>query len=140
MPVRASKLIAAISAGAALALSGCGSTDREDVQAKVQQFLNATAHKDYKTLCGEVLAQTLIEHIVAGGLACEQAMQIALGQVHNPTLSIGRITVRGQKAAAITLTGASGQQSSLDAIELVKTSQGWRVSSLGSPVSTPPKP
>jgi hypothetical protein len=142
VPVRASKTIAALAAGSALAavIAGCGSTDRDDVHAKVKQFLQATSSKDYKTLCAQVLAPTLIERVVAGGLACEQAMQIALGPVQNPTLSIGRITVKGPTASAITLTGASGQQSSLDAIQLVKTSQGWRVASLGSPAVAPVKP
>jgi hypothetical protein len=134
VPIRVSQLIAVIVAGAALALSGCGSTDRDDVQAKVKQFVHSISAKDSKTLCGQVLSQTLIEHIVAGGLSCEQAMQLFLGSVKNPSLSIGRIVVKGQNASAITLTGATGQQSSLDAIQLIKTSQGWRVTSLGSPV------
>jgi hypothetical protein len=133
-----SKRIVVLAAGAALLLAGCGSSERDDVKAKVQQFLHATSRKDYKTLCGQVLATTLIERIVAQGLACEQAMQIFLGSVNNPTLSVGRITVSGQNASAITLTGANGQQSSLDAIQLVKTPQGWRVASLGSP-ATPVK-
>jgi hypothetical protein len=32
---------------------------------------------------------------------------------------------------------ASGQQASLDAIDLLKTSRGWRVSSLASPLNQP---
>jgi hypothetical protein len=69
-------------------------------------------------------------------LRARRLAAIALSGVRNPTLSIGRITVNGQRASAITLTGATGQQASLDAIELVKTGQGWRVASLGSPLAT----
>jgi hypothetical protein len=134
VPIRKAISVTLGAAALALAVDGCGTSDRDDVQAKVEQFVHATSKKDYKTLCSEVLAPKLVENLVARGLRCEQALQIGFGKVTNPTLSIGRITVNGQNASAITLTGASGQQSSLDAIELVKTSQGWRVVSLGSPV------
>jgi hypothetical protein len=121
---------------AACVLAGCGGNDRDNVQAKMQQFLHATASKDYNTLCAQVLAPNLLERLASSGVPCETAMRIALSGVRNPTLSIGRITVNGQRASAITLTGATGQQASLDAIELVKTGQGWRVASLGSPLAT----
>jgi ketosteroid isomerase-like protein len=115
-------------------LAGCGTSTRDDVQAKVQQFVTATAAKDAKTMCDQVLAPTLLERLAAGGITCQQAMQIFFSSVQSPTLSIGRIDVSGQTASAITLTSAHGQQGSLDAIKLVNTSHGWRISSLGSPV------
>jgi hypothetical protein len=121
--------------GIATALGGCGATESDQVRAKVEQFVSATSGRDYKTLCGQVFAPSLLAHLAGGGLSCEEAMQIALGGVSNPTLSIARITVHGGTASAITLTGARGQRAALSAIELVKTSQGWRVSSLGSPTA-----
>jgi hypothetical protein len=124
----------ALGAGAA-PLSGCGASDHDQVQAKVEQFLHATATKDYRTLCNQVLAPSLLERLAAGGIPCEQAMQIGLGGVQGPILSIGRILVNGQRASAITLTGARGQRGSIDAIELIKTGQGWRVTSLESPLT-----
>lgn len=120
---------------AACLLAGCGMSDHDQVQAKVQQFLHATRSKDYTTLCTEVLGPSLLEHLAASGVPCETGMRIGLAGVKSPTLSIGRITVAGQRATAITLTGAAGQQASLDAIELIRTSQGWRVESLGVPVA-----
>ncbi len=125
--------IASIACAACL-LAGCGTSDRDQVRAKVDQFLKATARKDYATLCHQVLAPGLLAHLAAGGIQCEQAMQIALGAVKSPALSIGRVDVRGDKASVITLTTATGQQASLDAIELTKTGSGWRVESLGTPV------
>jgi hypothetical protein len=119
---------------AACALAGCGTSERDQVQAKVQQFVTAASGRDYKTICEQVLAPSLLARLAAGGISCEQAMQIAFGSVQSPTLSIGRVTVSGQTASVITLTAARGQVASLDAIELVKTAQGWRVSALGSPV------
>ncbi len=125
--------------GAACLLGGCGTSDRDQVRGKVDQFLKATASKDYGTLCQQVLAPALLAHLTGGGIKCEQAMQIALGSVKSPSLSIGRIDVNGNKASVITLTTAAGQQASLDAIELTKTDSGWRVVSLGTPVVPAPK-
>ncbi len=119
----------------ACALGGCGTSARDQVKAKVEQFVKAAASKDYKTICAQVLAPSLLARLAAGGVPCEQAMQIGLGGVQNPTLSIGRITVSDRSASALTLTTARGQQTSLEAIELVKTSAGWRISSLGSAVA-----
>ncbi len=124
---------------AAFLLGGCGTSDRDQVRAKVDQFLKATASKDYATMCDQVLAPALLAHLSAGGIKCQQAMQIALGGVKSPALSIGRIDVNGNKASVITLTTAAGQEASLDAIELTKTGSGWRVESLGTPVVPRPK-
>jgi hypothetical protein len=119
---------------------GCGASEKDQVQAKVKQFLKATAAKDPKTLCDQVLAPSLIGRLSAGGITCTKAMQIFVSSVQSPTLAIGRINVNGQTASAITLTGARGQQGSLDAIQLVKTPQGWRVAGLGAPVLPPGAP
>ena len=124
----------------AILASGCGTSESDQVRAKVEQFLRAAQRKDYKTLCSQVLAPSLLSRFVSVNLPCEEGLRIALAGVENPTLAIGRISVNGSHASAITLTGASGQQSSLDAIQLVKTASGWRVQSLGSPVSAAGRP
>jgi predicted metal-dependent phosphotriesterase family hydrolase len=134
MRVRRGAVAIAWIACAGLIFGGCGTSDRDQVRAKVDQFLKATAGKDYRTLCDQVLAPALLSHLAAGGIACVQAMQIALEGVKSPALSIGRVDVNGDQASVITLTTASGQQASLDAIELTKTGKGWRVASLGTPV------
>jgi hypothetical protein len=117
-----------------VALSGCGQSEHDVVQAKVKEFEQAIAHKDAKKLCDDVIGPSLIEQYVAHGITCRQYWQLGLRQVSNPTLLVGRISVKGTKASAVVLSGAKGQESSLNAIELVKTGSGWRVSSLGSPV------
>jgi hypothetical protein len=126
--------VAAFAAALALALTGCGTSDHDQVQAKVQQLIKATAHKDYKTLCTEVLAPVLLQHLAAYGIPCRQAMALGLANVKQPQLAIGGIQINGNKASVTTITTAAGQQSSLRAIELVNTSNGWRVANLGTPV------
>lgn len=130
--MRALRTAAALAA-AALALPGCGTSDRQQIQAKVDQFVHAIAAHDYHTICTQVLGPQLLARLAAGGISCEQAMGIALGQVRAPILSVGRITVTGSTAQAITLSGAAGQRGAFETLNLVKTSNGWRISSLSTP-------
>jgi hypothetical protein len=81
-----------------------------------------------------VLAPELVAHLTSNHIACERAMALALGSVQHPTLSIGPITVKGKAASVYTLTVAQGQQASLDVLQLTETSDGWRISSLHSPL------
>lgn len=134
--------MAAIVVGAVL-LAGCGTSDRQQVHAKVEQFAVAVAHKDAKTICDQVFAPSLISHFTAAGLTCERGLGIFFSGLQNPTLALGPITVHGTRASAVTLSSASGQSSAVRAINLVKTADGWRIVSLGaSPASgtstTPP--
>ena len=122
----------AVAVAAALAVAGCGASSRAEVQAKLQQFVRATADGDYKTLCKEVLAQSLITRLASTGQSCQEAMRIFLSSVQNPTLSVGKITIKGSSATAITLTSARGQRSTVAAVRLVDTSNGWRISALNS--------
>jgi hypothetical protein len=62
-------------------------------------------------------------------------MSVGLADVHDPTVSVGKVTLKGTKATAIALTTARGQKASIAAIELRKTRQGWRITSLGSPLA-----
>jgi hypothetical protein len=117
----------------AYALAGCGTTARQEVQAKVQQYAQATAHHDYRALCDQVLAPSLVAHLTAAGISCDQAMLVFVESVHNPTLSVSKITVNGSRASAVVLAGATGQTPALETIDLVNTPHGWRLTSLSAP-------
>ena len=119
---------------AACVLAGCGASARDQVKAKVQQFARAVETHDAATLCSQVFAPTLLDHFTSVGIPCVHAMQVFLGSVHGATLAIGPVVITGNKAEAITLSGARHQLGALDAVELVNTSNGWRVSGLGSPL------
>jgi hypothetical protein len=118
----------------AAALAGCGSsgpTDDELVAGAVSAFGRATAAKDYRTLCDRLLAPSLVDKVEQVGLPCEQAMQKALGRVRDPRLTIGEITVHGDRATAQIRTSAAGQQPSRDTLELERVKETWRIASLG---------
>jgi hypothetical protein len=130
--MRLAAMIAVV--GAASVLGGCGSSEQDQVKAKVQQLTAAAKGHDYAVICDQVLAPALVTRLVSSGVSCEYVMQIAMASAQNRPISIGKVTIRGTTAQVITLTAAKGQQSGIDAIELVKTSSGWRISSLNSPL------
>jgi hypothetical protein len=119
---------------AVLAITGCGANEHDQVKAKVQEFLHAVDARDYRTICQQVLAPVLLNHLVQAGIGCERALQIGLQNVVSPTLTVGPISIDGNRAAAITISTAKGQKAALAALQLVKTGKGWRITSLGAPV------
>jgi ketosteroid isomerase-like protein len=125
--MRASGVV--LAATLALGLAGCGSSDSEQVHAKVEQFVHAVATRDAKTVCAQVLAPSLVARFTQEGLTCERGIRIFLNSVRNPTLSVGRIAVNRNAASAMVLTGARCQKLTLANLFLVKTSDGWRIAS-----------
>jgi hypothetical protein len=132
-PVIVLALAAALLALAA-ALAGCGGgpTDEEQVASTVSSFGHATAAKDYATLCDKLLSPALIDKVEQVGLPCQQAMRKALGGVQDPRLTIGKITVTGDRATAEIRTSATGEAPSRDTLQLQKVNGSWRIASLGS--------
>ena len=124
-----------IMASCAGVLAGCGTSNSDQVRAKVNQFVTAAATRKYGTICDEVLAPSLVARLEGAGVTCPRAMQIAFGNVQSPTISIGKITVSGDRASVLTLSSAKGQDASLEAIDLIKTTKGWRLASLASPLT-----
>jgi hypothetical protein len=119
--------------GVAYALTGCGTSASDQVQAKLQQFAHAVASRDTGTLCSQVLAPDLVGHLNAAGLTCQQAMRTFVDSVTDPSLSVSKVHVKGSSASAVVLARAKGQQDSLEAVQLTNTKHGWRLASLASP-------
>lgn len=119
--------------GAAYALSGCGATAGQEVQAKLQQFAHAIAARNAVELCQQILAPSLVKRLDSAGLTCRQAMTTFVDGVQDPTLSVSRVSVTDNHAEAVVLTGARGQRAALESIGLVQTGGGWRLESLATP-------
>src|ERR1700754_4905723 len=92
-------LVALLATCTAVAACG-GPSDSEQVRTTVEAFEKATAAKDYQQLCDKLLAPKVVSKIEAAGLPCEVALQKGLGDVKSPTLTIGKVTVDGDKATA----------------------------------------
>jgi hypothetical protein len=130
-------------AALALALAGCGATgptDEEQVRTTLTAFIRATASKDYQALCDRLLAPSLLASVKKIGLPCEIALQQSLGDVRQPRLIVGAVTVTGKTAVAEIRTSAEGQAPSKDTVELERTDAGWRIASLATPSEPGPAP
>ena len=124
-------------------LSGCGEnepTDEEQVRTTLTAFSRATAAKDYQALCDKLLAPSLIADLKKIGLPCEIALQQGLGDVRQPRLIVGAVTVKGKTAVAEVRTTAEGEAPSKDTVELERTEAGWRIASLSTPSEPGPAP
>ena len=118
-----------------LVLAGCGEqgpTPEQQVRATVNAFGRATAEKDYRELCGRLLAPALVDEVEAVGLPCEAALARGLGGVEDPRLTIGTVRVEGERASADIRTAAAGQEPSRDTLRLVNVDGTWKIASLGS--------
>lgn len=127
----------------AVVLAGCGEkapTPEEQVRTTLTAFSQATAAKDYQRLCDKLLAPSLISELKKIGLPCEIALQQGLGDVRQPRLIVGTVTVNGKAAVAEVRTSAEGETPSKDSIELEKTGAGWRIASLTTPSGPAPAP
>ena len=119
----------------ALLLAGCGQsgpTDEDLVRRTVLDFGRATAAKDYGTLCRRILSPSLVEDVRSIGLPCEVALEQGLGEVRDPRLTVGRITIDGDRASAQVETSAANQAPSRDTVRLERVNGVWRIASLGA--------
>jgi hypothetical protein len=128
-PVRG--LFVALLAGIALVGCGSGPTEEEQVRSTVDAFSKAAAAKDYDKLCKQLLAPKLLEQVEQAGLPCEVALSKGLGEVEDPKVTIGQITVNGNSATADVRTSAKGEAPSRDTLKLSKIGGQWRIASLG---------
>jgi hypothetical protein len=125
--------VATLLAAVVLAACGSGPSDEQQVRQTITDFARATARKDYRELCQQVLAPKLIEQVKQIGLPCEQALQRGLGNVKDPRVIVGRVTVKGDTASAEVRSSATGEPPSRDTVRLVKVDGRWRISSLAKP-------
>jgi len=99
----------------------------------LSKLAKATAKRDYRTLCEDVLAQSLVKQVETAGVPCADALRAGLGSVREPRLKVVRVSVRGDHAVATVHTSAKGQKSADDTVSLVKSDGAWHVASLTNP-------
>ncbi len=124
---------------AAVLASGCGgASDEQQVRDTLGRYQRATATRDYKQLCGQVLSRALVARLARVNLPCEQALGLS-APVRQPTLQVLKVKVMGSRAFALVRSSALGQPPSTDTFELVKDDGAWRISALASPGPSPPR-
>jgi len=110
----------------ALQLRG-GKDDEQAVRQALMRFEQASADKDYQTLCDDLLASSYVREAARSGLPCEVALRTGLEDVKNPTLTIVSVEVKGDTAAARVRGSAAGQVAAEDVYKLVREGDSWRI-------------
>ncbi len=129
MPARS---LLALLAAAATVFAGCGGeSDETKVRETLDRFADATARKDYQTIC-DLLSRDLVEEVRKVNLPCEVAFKRGLEDVERPSLRVQRVAVDGNTATATVRSSAANQQPSQDEVRLVKEAGQWRVASLAT--------
>jgi hypothetical protein len=127
----------------AIALPGCGGrtpSDEEQIRDVLATFARSVEKRDYQRLCDDVFAPKLLDGLRGIGLPCEVALRNSLGEVQDPRLTVGGVTVRGDRATAEVRTSAEGQAPSSDRLELQRVDGTWKVSALSgaeAPAASP---
>ena len=139
MPRRRPVALLTALAVAVLGAAGCGKSDDEKVRDTLDRFGEATAKRDFKTLCDDVLSSDLVRRVRAAGLTCPVALQRSvLSSTLQPSIDVEKVRVRDNTALALITTTAVGQKPSQDTIRLVKEGDDWRIASLSG--AQPPSP
>ncbi len=110
----------------ALQLRG-GRDDEQEVRVALERYEEASARKDYQSLCDELLASSYVRQTASSGLPCEVALRTALEDVRNPTLEVVSVEVNGDRAAARVRGTAAGQVPGEDVYTLVREDDSWRI-------------
>jgi hypothetical protein len=136
---RAPRVLLALAAACAAALAACGAdeegakSDQQQARTVVERFGTATAKRDYRTICDELLADSLVKKVENIGLPCELAFEKGVGGVRDPKLEVREVKVQGARALVSVRSTARGEAPSDDAVELVRQDDEWRIASLVSP-------
>ncbi len=127
--------LAAIVIVAVLLLRGGGGAggDEQAVRATLAGYAQASAQKDYVTICRRYLGPRPLDQLRSIQLRCKAALARALGPVQAPTLTVKSVKVNGTTALADVHSAAANQQPLDGTIELVKVTGGWRIQSLFTP-------
>ena len=119
-------LLAAVVVIVLLQLRG-GRDDEALVRDALARYEQASADKDYQTLCDELLAASYVRQTASSGLPCEVALKTALEDVRNPTLDVLSVEVNGDRALARVRGTAAGQVPGEANYTLVREDDAWRI-------------
>ena len=116
---------------------GGGNTDAKQVRATLLAYTQASAAKDYTTICKRFLAPTLLDKLRQIQIPCRVALKRGLGSVQMPTLVVDSVKVTGTTALADVQAGAANQKPLAGTIELIKAGGLWRDLSLAEQPAKP---
>jgi hypothetical protein len=122
----------------AAVLAGCLGADEEprpasgpprEVAAVVERLEQATAQRDFATVCDELFTAAARER--AGGEDCERLTRSAAAGISRPRIETKAIVVEGDRARVEVTTRATGQAPVPEVLDLRREGGEWRVEALG---------
>jgi len=99
----------------------------KDVRAALERYAKASRDKDYQTLCDDLLASELVQHIRNVGLPCEVALRKGLENRRSPTLRVLAVQVSGDQAVASVVGSAGGESTGASTYRLLREDGSWRI-------------
>ena len=99
------------------------------VAAVVTQLEQATAERDFATICDDVFTAAARER--SGGADCARLLRSAARGIERPSIEIRGITVEGKRSTVRLRTTAAGQAPLADSLHLRRAEDGWRIEALG---------
>jgi hypothetical protein len=125
--------IAALVSGCAGSSSSASKFEGEErkVADQVEKLQSAGETGDAKSICDDVLAQSLRDQIQAAGSSCEQELDKAIKDADDFDLDVEEVTITGNKATAKVRGRDRGEERVRD-FEFVREGASWRATSLGS--------
>ena len=135
MPASRRLLLATV---ALAVLAGCGSSPEDQVRSTLSGFADATAKRDYQSLCDDYFSPALVDQVEQAGLPCEAAIRPEISATKKPKLEVRSVDVNGDRALAKVHTSAANQPPSDDTIQLLKVKGKWRIASLAETGPQPP--
>ncbi|MEA2297197.1 MAG: hypothetical protein QOF77_133 [Solirubrobacteraceae bacterium] len=122
-------VVVAVVAVFLLTRGGGESPDAKQVRATLLGYTQASAQKDYATICRRYLAANILDKMREIHLPCKMALARGLAGLQSPTLVVKGVKVDGTTALADVHTAAAGQPPLDGTIELVKAGGRWQIRS-----------
>jgi hypothetical protein len=121
-----------------LLLAGCGAStqpssvenfkgDERAVAQKVEDLQKAGEGRDPETICGEILARSLVQQLEAAGSNCTQEMEKAIEDADDYALDVTDVSISGSSATA---TVRRGEDGTTETMEFTQEGGQWRATSL----------
>jgi hypothetical protein len=123
---------------ATLGIAACGSAvstsafkgQQHEVAQAIADFQTAATTGEYKKICGEMLAATVVARL-GGAKSCEKAIKNQLAEIDNLQVSVQAVKVAGGNDSATANVGSIYEgKTRVGKLSLLKEGKHWKISGL----------
>ncbi len=125
----------ALCLAAAVALAGCGTSDEEEANEVVKQFVQAAGKRDAAKFCGELVTEDFLKRTTGvtgkkARSACRQQIGQLQGRIDLKLVRIDKTTIKDDRATVRATLKVQRQQRP-QVFELKKEDGDWRLAAGG---------